>query len=67
MKELGRLLIYLTMAGVVIFALAGLGSIDAVSGALVGIIAIILVVILPVYVVIRMAKKEHKDRAKTES
>jgi len=67
MKELGRLLIYLAMAGVVIFALAGLGSIDAVSGSIVGIVAILLVIILPVYVVIKMAKKEHKDRANTES
>ncbi len=67
MKELGRLLTYLAMAGVVIFALAGLGSFDAVSGSLVAIVAILLVIVLPVIVVIRMANKEHKEQVKSES
>ncbi|NOY73003.1 MAG: hypothetical protein GXP14_11615 [Gammaproteobacteria bacterium] len=67
MKEMGRLLIYVAAAGVVIFAIAGLGAIEALSGSTVGIIAILLVVILPVYISLKMAKKEQKDRIKTKS
>ncbi len=67
MKEIGRLLIYVAAAGVVIFAIAGLGAIEALSGSIVGILAILLVVVLPVYISLKMAKKEQKDRLKTKS
>jgi len=66
MKELGRLMIYLGISGAAIFALAGLGTIESLPNSAVGIVAILIVIILPVFVVIRMAKKEQQAKVQAK-
>lgn len=63
MKDLKNLVIYGSAAGLVVLILATLGRTDAISGGVKISLALILVILLPLILSVRMAKKERQDKA----
>ena len=62
MKDLKRLLIYGTAAGLAILVLTLLGSSEAISGGVKISLALILVVVLPLVMSVYIARKEHREK-----
>ena len=62
MKDLKRLLIYGTAAGLAILILTLLGSSEAISGGVKISLALILVVVLPLIMSVYIARKEHREK-----
>ncbi len=63
MKDLKNLMIYGLAAGLAVLILAMLGRTEAISGGVKISLALILVVILPLILSVKMAKKERHDKA----
>jgi len=63
MKDLKRLLIYGSSAGLMVLVLAMLGRSDAISGGVKVSLALILVVVLPLILSIFIARKERREKS----
>jgi hypothetical protein len=62
MKDLKRFLFYGTASGLVILLLTLIGRSEAISGGIKVSLALILVVVLPLFLGVFIAKKEHREK-----